>query len=64
MHAKKSVKIFFLLFSALTVLLFYTLLSSNGFILGNDPAVHLSKTDEIIKSGKVSLSETAWYPPL
>jgi len=47
-----------------TVLLFYTLLSSNGFILGNDPAVHLSKTNEIIKSGKVSLSETTWYPPL
>lgn len=57
-------KIFAVSFSALIVSIFYVLLSSNGFILGNDPAVHLSKTYEMLESGRVSFSEITWYPPL
>ena len=56
--------LFFALYSILVFLLFYRSLSSNGLILGNDPAVHLSKAYEIIESGKVPLSEVTWYPPL
>lgn len=57
-------KFFVAVFSALTILLFYTLISSNGVILGNDPAVHLSKAYEMLENGKVSVSEITWYPPL
>ncbi len=51
-------------FSALTVSLFYMLISSNGLILGNDPAVHLGKAYEMLETGTVSLSEITRYPPL
>jgi len=64
MQREKCQKIFLTLLSTSTISLFYILLSSNGFILGNDPAVHMSKAYEILKLGKVSLSEIAWYPPL
>jgi len=63
MRTEKHMKIFLPLFSILTALLFYTLLSSNGFILGNDPAVHLSKAYYILNSGMISLSINDWYPP-
>ncbi|MEM2412318.1 MAG: hypothetical protein QW447_01290 [Candidatus Bathyarchaeia archaeon] len=64
MQTEKHMRAFLLLFSVLVVLLFYTLLSSNGLILGNDPAVHLSRANDILESGRISLSEIAWYPPL
>lgn len=64
MQAEKRMKAFLLLFSILVMLLFYTLLSSNGLILGNDPAVHILKANDILKSGKISLSEIAWSPPV
>jgi len=57
-------KIFLAVFSALTVSLFYLLISSNGLILGNDPAVHLAKAYEMLETGTVSFSEITWYPPL
>ncbi|MEM2911431.1 MAG: hypothetical protein QW146_02880 [Candidatus Bathyarchaeia archaeon] len=57
-------KFFVAVFSALTIFLFYTLISSNGVILGNDPAVHLAKAYEMLENGKVSVSEITWYPPL
>lgn len=57
-------KFFFPLFSILASTLFYLLISSNGFILGNDPAVHLAKALEISNGAKISPSEIAWYPPL
>lgn len=57
-------KFFVISFSALTVLLLYMFISSNGVILGNDPAVHLSKTYDMLESGKISFSEITWYPPL
>jgi len=64
MQREKCKKIFLTLLSTSTISLFYILLSSNGFILGNDPAVHMLKANDILESGKVSLSEIAWYPPL
>lgn len=64
MRREKCKKIFLVLLSTFTAFIFYILLSSNGFILGNDPAVHMSKAYEILKLGKVSFSEIAWYPPL
>lgn len=64
MCGKKFMKTFFVLFSVSTVFIFYMMLSSNNFILGNDPAVHMSKAYEILELGKVSFSEIAWYPPL
>ena len=57
-------KIYVISFSALIVFIFYMLLSSNGLILGNDPAVHLLKAYEISETGIVSFSEITWYPPL
>jgi hypothetical protein len=63
-QGEKCEKIFLVLLSAFTAFNFYILLSSNGFILGNDPAVHMSKAYEILKLGRVSFSEIAWYPPL
>ncbi|MCS7114301.1 MAG: hypothetical protein N0A00_02685 [Candidatus Bathyarchaeota archaeon] len=63
MRVEKQRKVFLLLFSTLIVLIFYMLLSSNGVILGNDPAVHFLKASEILRSGRISLSEIAWWPP-
>jgi asparagine N-glycosylation enzyme membrane subunit Stt3 len=51
-------------FSVLSLALIYFLISSNGVILGNDPAVHLSKAYEMLETGKVSVSEITGYPPL
>lgn len=64
MHKENCRKIFAVSFSVLIVFIFYMLLSSNGFILGNDPAVHLLKAYEILETGTVSFSEITWYPPL
>ncbi len=64
MQREKCTKIFLALLSTFTAFIFYILLSSNGVILGNDPAVHMSKAYEILELGKVSFSEIAWYPPL
>lgn len=57
-------RIFAVVFSVLAVALIYILISANGVILGNDPAVHLSKAYEMLETGKVSVSEITWYPPL
>ncbi|MGB9854580.1 MAG: hypothetical protein ACPLRY_07250 [Candidatus Bathyarchaeales archaeon] len=64
MNKELCKKIFLTVFSALTISLFYMLISSNGLILGNDPAVHLAKAYEMLETGTVSFSEITWYPPL
>ncbi|WNZ29883.1 MAG: hypothetical protein IAX21_03210 [Candidatus Bathyarchaeota archaeon] len=38
-------------------------LSTTGVLPGNDPAVHLAKSKQIILDEKISYSEVAWYPP-
>ncbi len=55
---------FITFFSALVFGLFYTLISMNGLILGNDPAVHLSKAQDLNKTGRISLDAEGWLPPL
>ena len=39
-------------------------MSTSGVLPGNDPAVHLGKTNRIVMDEGVSYSEVAWYPPL
>jgi hypothetical protein len=68
MHIRVSEKsseiIFTVVFSVLTLVLFYTLLSGNGLVLGNDPAVHLGMAQMFLTSGRIQLSDIAWVPPL
>jgi hypothetical protein len=55
---------FIAVFSALIIVLFYTLISMNGLVLGNDPAVHLAKAKIFLKTGRISLNAVGWLPPL
>lgn len=57
-------KTFFIVFSMSVFTLFYMLISSNGFVLGNDPSVHLTKALEMSNGARIIPSELAWYPPL
>ena len=43
---------------------FYTVISMNGVILGNDPAVHLEKARIFLNTGQIPLSSNSWTPPL
>jgi hypothetical protein len=62
---EKQVEIAFItVFSVLIFAIFYTLISMNGLILGNDPAVHLEKSQIFLQTGKISLSNLGWIPPL
>jgi asparagine N-glycosylation enzyme membrane subunit Stt3 len=56
--------IFISIFSVLIFAIFYTLISMNGVILGNDPAVHLEKAQIFLQTGKIPLSNLGWTPPL
>jgi hypothetical protein len=51
-------------FSVFIFVFFYTILSMNGLVLGNDPAVHLQRADSFLSSGNIPISDIAWYPPL
>ncbi len=55
---------FLVVFSASIVTLFYLLISMNGLVLGNDPAVHLIKTQIFLQSGQIPLDNIGWIPPL
>jgi len=55
---------FITVFSVLIFIIFYTLLSMNGVVLGNDPAVHLEKAQIFLQTGKISLVNLGWTPPL
>jgi hypothetical protein len=55
---------FIAVFSALIIVLFYTLISMNGLVLGNDPAVHLAKAQIFLKTGQIPLDSIGWIPPL
>jgi 4-amino-4-deoxy-L-arabinose transferase-like glycosyltransferase len=50
--------------SAVTLAFFFTLLSANGLILGNDPAFHLGRAEMILASGEIPMGDFMWYPPL
>jgi hypothetical protein len=51
-------------FSAVILVLFYSIISMNGLVLGNDPAVHLEKAQIFLQTGEISLENLGWTPPL
>jgi hypothetical protein len=55
---------FITIFSVLVLLIFYTVVSMNGVVLGNDPAVHLVKAQIFLQTGKIPLGNLGWTPPL
>ncbi|MCW4045812.1 MAG: hypothetical protein NWE94_09895 [Candidatus Bathyarchaeota archaeon] len=62
---RKSLEIVFLtVFSIASFVLFFSLLSVNGLVLGNDPAVHLGRAEMLLAGGRIPLSDIAWLPPL
>lgn len=62
---EKKIEIAFLtVFSTIIVVLFYSLISMNGLVLGNDPAVHLSKAEVFLQTGQIPLANIGWIPPL
>ena len=62
---KQKLEIAFItIFSFLILAIFYTVISMNGVILGNDPAVHLEKARIFLNTGQIPLSNNSWTPPL
>ena len=62
---KKKLEISFIaIFSILICATFYTVISMNGVVLGNDPAVHLEKAQIFLDTGKIPLVNLGWTPPL
>ncbi len=55
---------FIAIFSMLICATFYTVISMNGVVLGNDPAVHLEKAQIFLDTGKIPLVNLGWTPPL
>ena len=51
-------------FSVVILVVFYQLISMNGLVLGNDPAVHLEKALIFLGTGAIPLSNLGWTPPL
>src|SRR3990172_10591968 len=65
MSKQKQIEVAFIaIFSVLILAIFYTLISMNGVALGNDPAVHLEKAQIFLNTGKISLANLGWTPPL
>ena len=65
MSQEKKIEVAFItIFSVLIFAIFYTLISMNGVVLGNDPAVHLEKAQIFLNTGKISLANLGWTPPL
>ena len=61
---KKIEIVFVTIFSVLILAIFYVLISMNGVVLGNDPAVHLEKAQIFLNTGQISLANLGWTPPL
>lgn len=62
---EKKIEIAFItVFSVLIFAIFFTLISMNGVVIGNDPAVHLEKAQIFINTGQIPLSILSWTPPL
>ncbi len=56
--------IFITVLSVLIFAIFFTFISMNGVVLGNDPSVHLQKAQNFLQTGKIPLSNLGWTPPL
>jgi hypothetical protein len=63
-NEKKIEIAFIIIFSVLIFAIFFTLISMNGVVLGNDPAVHLEKAQIFLNTGKIPLVNLGWTPPL
>ncbi|MDR0318738.1 MAG: hypothetical protein LBI09_01735, partial [Nitrososphaerota archaeon] len=50
--------------SLIAIIVFYSTISANGLILGNDNSVHLMRAQEFLDTGRVSLANLGWTPPL
>jgi len=62
---KKIIELAFAaVFSAVILVLFYSIISMNGLVLGNDPAVHMEKAQLFLQTGKIPLENLGWTPPL
>jgi hypothetical protein len=62
---KKIVELTFaVVFSAVILVLFYSITSMNGLVMGNDPAVHMEKAHIFLETGKIPLENLGWTPPL
>jgi asparagine N-glycosylation enzyme membrane subunit Stt3 len=62
---KQKLEIAFItIFSVLILTGFFTVISMNGVILGNDPAVHLEKARIFLDTEQIPLSNNSWTPPL
>ncbi len=61
---KKLEVAFIAVFSAVILALFYAVISMNGVVLGNDPAVHLEKAQIFLRTGQISLANIGWTPPM
>jgi len=55
---------FLTVFSLIVIIIFYSTISANGLILGNDNSVHLSRAQEFLDTGQISLANLGWTPPL
>jgi hypothetical protein len=65
LQKNKATEIAFLgVFSAVILVLTYSLISMNGLVLGNDPAVHLERAQMFLNTGKIPLDNLGWTPPL
>jgi hypothetical protein len=51
-------------FSVFILIAFYSLISMNGLVLGNDGSVHLDRAQEFLNTGHISLANLGWTPPL
>ena len=56
--------IFISVLSVLVLAIFFTFISRNGVVLGNDPSVHLQKAQQFLQTGKIPLVNLGWMPPL
>jgi hypothetical protein len=50
--------------SLIAIVVFYSTISANGLILGNDNSVHLARAQEFLDTGKISLANLGWTPPM
>ncbi len=65
MSKEKKIEIAFItIFSVLIFAIFYTVVSMNGVVLGNDPAVHFEKAQIFLNTGKIRLVYLGLTPPL
>jgi hypothetical protein len=55
---------FAVVFSTVLLVLFYSVVSMNGLVMGNDPAVHMEKARIFLDTGRIPLENLGWTPPL